>query len=205
MGYYIRLVTKSAEVPNFDELRVFCSQWSSRGLKVFLEQGDPDKWRSIYVETQDGKPVIVINREYCGGNGIFHDEILEFVDFLAEQEPVNAAKWVSDYICDAKQIIAIQFLKATFDDDNGNMPGDIFHYFQKKLGGIVQADGEGWSNELGWHVVWDFSDSVSGSWNCAVLENGNWVTFQMDLGDIGHRAAFKAGRVPDSASNISRS
>jgi hypothetical protein len=61
---------------------------------------------------------------------------------------------------------------------------------------IVQADGEGFTNEDGYHIIWDFSDQVTGPWWMAVLVNGRWVPFKMDLANRGHREAFLAGRVP---------
>jgi hypothetical protein len=39
---------------------------------------------------------------------------------------------------------------------------------------IIQADGEGFTNEDGYHIVWQFSDSVSGPWNMGVLQDGVW-------------------------------
>jgi len=38
---------------------------------------------------------------------------------------------------------------------------------------------------------------VSGPWWMAVLRDGAWVRFQMELGDARQREAFRAGRVPD--------
>ena len=60
-----------------------------------------------------------------------------------------------------------------------------------------QADGEGFTNEEGYHIVWQFSDSVSGPWKMGVLQDGVWHHFTMDLGDPDHRAAFLEGSVPD--------
>ena len=61
----------------------------------------------------------------------------------------------------------------------------------------MQADGEGFTNEEGYHIVWQFSDSVSGPWKMGVLQDGVWRHFSMDLGDPDHRAAFLKGTVPD--------
>jgi hypothetical protein len=61
---------------------------------------------------------------------------------------------------------------------------------------IIQADGEGFSNEDGDHILWQFSDRVSGPWWMAVLQGDKWVPFEMDLGNMKHRAAFLDGRVP---------
>jgi hypothetical protein len=65
-----------------------------------------------------------------------------------------------------------------------------------KSGGILQADAEGFTNEDGYHILWQFSDGAKGQWNMAVLDQGNWVAFKMNLGDPGQRKAFLEGRVP---------
>ena len=69
-------------------------------------------------------------------------------------------------------------------------------------GAVIQADGEGFTNEEGFHIVWQFSDSVSGPWNMGVLQDGTWHHFKMDLGDPGHREAFLNGEMPDGLTAI---
>jgi hypothetical protein len=61
---------------------------------------------------------------------------------------------------------------------------------------ILQADREGFTNEDGFHIVWQFSDTASGPWWMAVREGDSWISFQIDLGRADHRAAFLAGRIP---------
>ena len=62
--------------------------------------------------------------------------------------------------------------------------------------GIIQADREGFSDEKGYHILWQFSNSVKRPWWMSVLKDGQWVRFQMDLGNRKHRAAFFRGQVP---------
>jgi hypothetical protein len=62
---------------------------------------------------------------------------------------------------------------------------------------IMQADREGFSNEDGYHILWQFSESVDGAWWMGVLRDNKWVHFQMDLGDRKHREAFFRGEIPD--------
>jgi hypothetical protein len=70
----------------------------------------------------------------------------------------------------------------------------------ERRGGILQADGEGFSNEDGYLILWQFADTVDGDWNMAVLDkDGSWIRFQMNLGDPEQRAAFLKGRVPEGA------
>ena len=65
-----------------------------------------------------------------------------------------------------------------------------------QVGGIIQADREGFSDEKGYHILWQFSNSVKRPWWMSVLKDGQWVRFQMDLGSRKHRAAFFRGEVP---------
>ncbi len=67
---------------------------------------------------------------------------------------------------------------------------------------IIQADMEGFTNEEGFQIVWQFSESVSGAWSMGVLKEGTWHHFEMDLGDPDQRAAFLRGEVPADVSSV---
>ena len=72
----------------------------------------------------------------------------------------------------------------------------LYNAVWKHAGGILQADGEGFCNEDGFTILWQFSDTVSGEWNMGVLKDGRWVHFEMDLGNERHRNEFLSGQVP---------
>ena len=108
-----------------------------------------------------------------------------------------ASQWLEDYLASVKTIYAFQHLQGSETVEGSN----ALHALRSKLwergDAILQADGEGFTNEEGYHIVWQFSDSVSGPWNMGVLQDGVWRHFSMDLGDPDHRAAFLKGAVPD--------
>ena len=61
----------------------------------------------------------------------------------------------------------------------------------------------GFSNDDGYHILWQFSDKINGDWHCAILNEMNeWERFQMDLGDKVQRKEFQAGRVPARATRV---
>ncbi|HSE26404.1 MAG TPA: hypothetical protein VLB68_32350, partial [Pyrinomonadaceae bacterium] len=64
---------------------------------------------------------------------------------------------------------------------------------------ILQADNEGFSNEEGYHILWQFNDSVNGTWWMAVMKGDQWKPFQMDLGDHKQRESFFKGQIPKGA------
>jgi hypothetical protein len=63
----------------------------------------------------------------------------------------------------------------------------------------LQADGEGFCDEDGFTILWQFANKATGEWNVGVLKDGHWVHFEMDLGNEQHRNAFLSGQVPSGA------
>ena len=61
---------------------------------------------------------------------------------------------------------------------------------------ILQADNEGFTNEDGYHILWQFNDDVSGKWWMGVARDGGWDHFEMELGAPDHRESFLRGEVP---------
>jgi RNA polymerase sigma factor (sigma-70 family) len=71
----------------------------------------------------------------------------------------------------------------------------IDHIRRKRIR-AVSID-QGFSNEDGYHILWQFSDSVDGEWWMGVLQDGRWQHFQMDLGNRKQRESFFQGQIPD--------
>ena len=72
------------------------------------------------------------------------------------------------------------------------------------LCGITQeafskADGEGFSDEGGFTIMWQFSDGVSGEMEHMSSQRWRLGSLQMDLRNEHHRKAFFTGQVPDGA------
>jgi hypothetical protein len=81
---------------------------------------------------------------------------------------------------------------------------DIVHVIEAEIGfqtrGLLQVDDEGFLNEDGYHILWQFPSDINGSLKCAVLKSsGKWEKFIMDLGDETQRREFQAGLVPKRA------
>jgi hypothetical protein len=63
----------------------------------------------------------------------------------------------------------IHLLSAINEDDGWRELSAVKDKLWSQLGGILQADGEGFSNEDGYHIVWQFSEHVSGPWRMGVI------------------------------------
>jgi hypothetical protein len=199
--YFTRVLSKLEEFPPFEELAERIGT-EHPGYKLTIEEGSEEEWETLLLSDDDEVEVALIERHPVTEGSIGDDEIADFVEDTRDCKPESGVEWLEEYLASVKTIYSFQHLQGA-DTVEG---GDALHALRSALweGGeaIIQADGEGFTNEAGYHIVWQFSDSVSGPWDMAVLQEGTWHHFKMDLGDPGHREAFLEGEVPSDVSEI---
>ena len=140
------------------------------------------------------------SRSRCEGEeSLGYQEVAEFMEEAQDCEPATGAAWLRSYLPTVRTIYSLQVLSGASREKGSDILGAAQTAIWNLGGGILQADLEGFSNEDGYHIVWQFSKKVDGHWWMAVLEDGRWVSFEMDLGNADHRAAFRSGCVPDGA------
>lgn len=203
MGYYIRVLGTTDPNIHIDEL---ISGLTNEGLtaKLDIDQNEsPDNWTVIGVANSDNEDLIQIERNPVIDGELGKDELEEFREDIKDYKPTSAVKWLDKYFDKVKVIYAFQLLDKAFDDENFSIVDSIKSTIWNKVGGILQADNEGFSNEDGYHILWQFSDNVTGEWNMAVKNIfGKWTNFTMDLGDKKQREEFWAGNVPKNATKL---
>lgn len=198
MGHYIRVLS-----PN--PVRVKMSRLTEAleelGAPVALS-GDSDEtnWRQMILAHPEGKDIAVVECDLVEKGSLAEEEIGELLEEIAEAQPASAAAWLQTYLPKVKAIYAIQVVAGANEGEGWDVVDTIRNALLAHAGGIIQADNEGFSNEEGYHILWQFDEDVEGAWWMAVLKNGKWVKFEMDLGDPDHRAAFQAGKVPGGVS-----
>jgi hypothetical protein len=203
MGYYIRILGTQDPDIHLDELLESLKADGLSAKLAFAEGDTPDKWTLLEVANQNGDALTQIERNPVVDGELGQDELDEYKEELEDCKPTSAAKWLTSYFDRVKVIYAFQMLNAAFEDNNYDIVNSIRTKIWNRTGGIFQADGEGFSNEEGYHILWQFSDNVSGDWSCAVLNgSGDWETFVMDLGDKTQRKEFQDGKVPKSAKRL---
>ncbi|HXR37749.1 MAG TPA: hypothetical protein VN776_01575 [Terracidiphilus sp.] len=201
MPYYTRVLSKDDEFPSFDELAQLIRA-EHPDYKLSIESGDEEEWESLLLSGNDEVEVAVLERNPVYDGSIGQDEIADFLEDLQDCRPESGAQWLTDYLAEVKTIYSFQHLQGSETVDGGNVLHALRSLLWERGDAIIQADGEGFTNEDGYHIVWQFSDSVSGPWNMGVYKDDLWHHFRMDLGDPDHRAAFLAGEVPDDLTAI---
>jgi hypothetical protein len=194
MGYYIRLLSPSEIVPDFATLRT--SVATKPDISLSVEDGDDSEWSQLLLAHDDDTPIASIERNVVRAGELGAEEIEEFLADIEDCRPTSAVEWLQKYLPTVKNIYAFQILSGTDKGDGWAALYAVRDAINDAAGGIMQADGEGFSNEEGFHILWQFSKSAKGSWQMAVLQDGNWVTFEMELSDRSQREAFLRGEVP---------
>ncbi|HEY6557928.1 MAG TPA: hypothetical protein VI072_11675 [Polyangiaceae bacterium] len=198
MAYFIRVLGKDAHaVP----LHVLCEALAGNDLpfELRLADGQEKSWLALSLCSRNRKSVARIRRIPMPDPPRSAPELRVLLETLVGEEPASAAEWLSEYLCAVRVIYELEVLP-TIDEVSG---WGALHVVQGAIwewaGGILHSDGEGFTNENGYFILWRFHDDAHGLGNMAVLCDGDWIEFEMDLGNPEQRAAFLEGRVPDGA------
>jgi hypothetical protein len=195
VGYYTRVLSKRHDCLSLDSLRDSLGQ-KFPTMVLSLQDGDPGDWTALLLAHADGLEIAAIERNPVADGTLGADELAEFIEEVEAGQPHTAVTWLSTFLSSVRSIYAFQHLSGTRQSRGDEALRSVSTAIWAKGEAILQADGEGFSNEDGYHILWQFSDDVSGPWWMAVLQDGRWVRFQMDLGSSEHRRAFLEGKVP---------
>lgn len=196
MGHYIRILSPSERVPSVAKIRAALSK-ANLAATLNVESGSKDQWAQIVLAHKNGPEIADIERNSTSSTELVSEEIEEFLEEIADCRPPSAADWLREYLRTVKTIFAFQLLSGTDVKNGWDILGEVEGSILTQVDGIIQADREGFSDEDGYHILWQFSDSVKGPWWMGILQDGEWIHFQMDLGNKKHRAAFFRGEVPE--------
>jgi hypothetical protein len=197
MGYYLRVLSTSADCVSLSALQ---STIEKNKLRATLSTDEgSDDWTQLILSHADGKEIASIERNLVEAGSLGSEELAEFADEVAECKPASAAHWLLDYFSRVRCIYAFQVLSGTDHKNGWEILDAVKNRIWTSAPSILQADDEGFSNEDGYHILWQFSDSAEGEWWMAVLQEGQWNRFQMDLGNQKQRESFFQGKIPDGA------
>ena len=195
MANHTRVLSKDEEFPPFDELAQLIHAEHPE-FKLVIEEGSEEEWETLLLSSIDDVEVALIARNPVTDGSVGQDEISDFIEDIQDCKPESGVAWLEEYLDSVKTVYAFQHLQGSQLEEGGNALHALRSALWERGDAIIQADDEGFTNEEGYHIVWQFSDSVSGPWNMGILQDGVWLHFTMDLGDPDHRAAFMNGEVP---------
>jgi hypothetical protein len=201
VGYYTRVLSKYEDFPSFEELTQVV-QGDHPSFKLSIEEGTEDAWESLLLSGDGEVEVAVLERLPVSDGSIGQDDIAEFIEDTQDCKPESGIEWLHAFLDEVKTVYSFQHLVGSETEEGLAALHALRTFLWQRGESIIQADMEGFTNEEGYHIVWQFSDTVSGAWNMAVLQDGTWHQFQMDLGDPDQREAFFRGEVPPDAASV---
>jgi hypothetical protein len=196
VGHYVRVLSTSTGCVPLTALR---SALHAKKLHAALSaEGDaPDHWDRLVLSHRDGREIASIERNPVYPGSLGSEELTELADDVSGCLPTSAVRWLLDYFRRVRCIYALQVLSRVNHEGGWEIFGAVKDRIWAFAPSILQADNEGFSNEDGYHILWQFSDSVDCLWWMGVLHGGQWKHFRMDLGNRRHREAFFQGDVPE--------
>jgi hypothetical protein len=169
MGYYIRVLgTKDPDI-HIDELLNALKEDGLEALVNFDKNETPDKWTVIQIVNDKGQELTQIERNPVIDGELGKEELDEFKKLILDYKPISAVNWLTNYFSKVKVIYAFQILNAGFEDSNFDIISALKTKIWNKTEGILQADNEGFTNDDGYHILWQFPDNVTGDWSCATI------------------------------------
>jgi len=198
---FTRVLSRLEEYPSFEEMADLIRD-EHPSCRLALEEGDEDEWEILLLSGKENLEIALVERNSVYSGSLGQDEIADFLEDLQDCKPESGVEWLRDYLSTVKTIYTFQPLHGADTEEGSSALHGLRSALWERGDSIIQADNEGFTNEEGYHIVWQFSDSVSGPWNMGILKDGTWYHFEMDLGDPDHRAAFLSGEVPDDLSAV---
>jgi hypothetical protein len=196
MAYYVRVLSTSSDCVPLSSLREVLTDHTL--VEEPSQPSEPfDGWRNIVLAHADGDEIAIIERNRVAPGSPASEELDALAAEVADCLPASAADWLTDYFPRVRCIYAFQLLGGVDHQDGWKILGAVKTRIWSFAPAIIQADSEGFTNEQGYHILWQFRDSVDGTWWMGVLRSGVWTHFQMDLANRKHREAFFQGMVPD--------
>ncbi len=159
-------------------------------------------WSQIALYLDNGEPVAEVDR-FVRGDEDFHEYLADVVRMLLDDaEPVmphSAVRWLCQYMHQVQVIYSFKPHQALYDEKGWAIFNQVWTNLKKLEPGIVHTQAEGFTNESGDQITWEFPKGSVGDWKMAVLNDENdWVKFTMDLANLEQRQSFQAGRLPDN-------
>ena len=124
---------------------------------------------ALILKHKGGEPIAFLEKNLVLPGQLGADELQEFVSEVSHYKPSSAAAWLKEYLSLVKVIYSFQLLHGTEVDNGYEIMRRVYSSVWGHAGGILQADQEGFTNESGYTILWQFSERVSGAWNVGIL------------------------------------
>lgn len=192
MGHYLRIFTPREERPSPTEIAAAALGAGAAGVRIGTQGGSGATWSDLLVEL-DGEPVATLDTT-ARGEELFDEEIEEFIGEAAASTPASNGGYVARTLAGAQRIYAFRLLTTATPEQDAAQQA-VFAQLHRLVGGLIHAEGEGFSEEGGTQITWEReAEAPSVPWEFALIRpDGTFDRFRLDLSDAAQITAFRRG------------
>lgn len=203
MPFFIRLFSKHRTMLS-REILLGAIAGNEKFKKIRIEKESTNTHDQFLVKKDDLELLIIL--ELIPFNrGYDKKRIHKIIDSVSDKKPSSSVKWVKNFLKKTKIYYEFIPLADLEEDDDWELFSLLYQEAWAGLRGIFQIKDEGFTNESGDLIVWDFPYSAAGKRVAAIRSfTGRWKTFEMDLESMVQRKAFFSGRLPKNIKTIFR-
>jgi len=197
MAYFVRLLTPA-------EKNIPLSEITRQGGSINLVLGTDILWERVEIVEPAGNPIAHLERIPVSHGNRGETELNKLRDSIQSSYPVNAREWLKMKFTTVKTIYSFQLFTDNITKKDWPVLGRIQNLLKDTLGGIIQADNEGYYNDKGDYILWQMYAGAGGTIPAATLdENGEWISYMLRLDEPEAVDLFKQG-IPPKQGFLSR-
>ena len=199
MSSHLRVLTESDSAVPLDEIRTVLGP----EFELVAEEGDEREWAQLLMRHADGAEIALLKRNRVAPGELGQEELNGLETQILWVRPNRTVEWLIHYFSHVRVVYSMESMSGVDVEDGWSAIARVQAYLWKKSGGILQADGEGFTNREGQHVLWQFEGPQNGDLDAAVMDDaGRWLPFTMDMADPKQVEAFRRGEVPKGSRRI---
>lgn len=196
MSYFLRILSPVAEPISVDPVVQRLMQQQVRGVSLACS-GPQSAWSSLLLRHgQDGSVIAEVERLQVRPGSPGEQELSWLIRVAEKAEPLSASAWLSSFLPSVQTIWGVNLYAGLNEPGGYPALGAVKDAIWGAVGGIQYVTDEGFTNEEGYQITWEFGPEASGTWWMALMKDGAWARFEADLGNPVHKARFLAGQIP---------
>jgi hypothetical protein len=166
------------------------------------EEDYPGSWSTLTLFLDSGEPVVEIEKFSLEEETLvdaIQDTVRQLLDDKNPVRPASAVKWLCQFMTRVKVVYEFRPMQAIKTDEGWEIFNEVWTNLREALQGIVHLDDEGFTNEDGVQITWEYPGEETGDLKVAVLNDRGeeWIEYTMNLANQEHKALFLAGKAPD--------
>jgi hypothetical protein len=190
MTYCVRLLITSEKTLPFSEI-------ARQGKCLKLMGGTETAWELIEIYEPKDNLICRLQRSPVSAGSSSESELNRLRSLIQGSYPTSAREWIRNYLSRVKTVYVFQLYPDGITHDGWPVLGRIQNLLKDLLHGIIQADNEGFYNEIGDYILWQMYAGATGIIPVATLDDqGEWVAYRLNLNNPQAIEGFKQGQVP---------